>query len=97
MTTTIQGSRSVDEALAKEMSGRDKLAALLEVRFGGVAAWARLHGWHREHVHFVLSGARVGEDVRAALARDLKVSREEIDWTIESGRTALGLPPAEEK
>lgn len=74
----------LQDAIAERLGPVESIKGYLTIRYGSVAAWARRQGWYAEHVYMTLSGERPGEEVRTELARELGISREDVDAALES-------------
>lgn len=84
----------VDRRLATELSGADKLSALLRARGYSLASYARARGFWPEQVKMALYGMRPYPEVRDALAADLDIPRDEIDRLIDEGQAERARIPA---
>lgn len=73
----------IDERLANELSGREKLAALLRARGYTYQRYAKERGFWPEQVKMTIYGTRPYAEIRDALAEDLEIPRTEIDRLIE--------------
>lgn len=80
-----RGNVASISARLSEISELDQLKALINARFGSIAAWSRSHGWAPEHVHMTFAGGRPGSNVREALVEDFGLTREAIDRAIDDG------------
>jgi hypothetical protein len=70
---------AVDVRLASELTGSQKLMALMRARNGSVASWAISHGKNPSEASFMLNGHRLCADLRDMAADDFALSREEVD------------------
>jgi hypothetical protein len=73
----------IDRLLAAEMSGRDKLAALLKARGFTLTAFARRISRWPEEVRMTIGGDRPYPEIRDALAEELGLPRAEVDQLID--------------
>jgi hypothetical protein len=74
---------AVDQLIAEELQGSEKLRALLIARYGTIQKYAQGRGFYPEQVHQTLSNARPYPEVRDALALDLGLPRPEIDQLLD--------------
>lgn len=74
----------IDQLLAQEMSGPDKITALLKARGYSLSGFARLIRHWPEEVRMTVRGLRPYPEIREAIAAKLGISREEIDRLIDS-------------
>lgn len=82
----------VDRRLATELSGADKLAALLRARGYSLAGYARARGFWPEQIKMALYGTRPYPEVRDALADDLELPRDEVDRLIDGQAERARIP-----
>jgi hypothetical protein len=83
--------KNVDQRMATELSGPDKLRALLSARAGSVSRWAVNQSFIPEQVFMCLSGKRPYPEIRDLIAKDLGLVRKEVDELIEaSAATTVG-------
>lgn len=73
----------IDRRLAKELTGRAKLRALIAARYGTMQKFAQVRGLYPQQVTMTLKGDRAYPEVRDALADDLDLPRSEIDRLID--------------
>lgn len=82
----------IDKRLARDLSGPDKLRALLRARYRTMQRFAQAHGLYPQQVTMTLDGDRAYPEVRDALAKDLDLPRAEIDWLIDGDRERARTP-----
>jgi len=92
LVMTKSNALVADRRLAAELSGSDKIAALLRARGWTLASYARSRGWWPEQVKMALSGARPYPEIREALAQDLDLPRAEIDRLIDGDADRSRIP-----
>src|SRR5690606_30369880 len=73
----------IDQLLAAEMSGSDKLTAALKARGFTLSGFARHIGHWPEEVRMTVRGIRTYPVIRDAIATELGISREEVDALID--------------
>jgi hypothetical protein len=73
----------IDRLLAAEMTGPDKIAALLKARGFTLTGFARHISRWPEEVRMTVGGARPYPEIRDAMASELGLTREEIDELID--------------
>jgi lambda repressor-like predicted transcriptional regulator len=79
---------TVDERLARDLSGPAKVAALLKAHGYTYQRFAREHGFWPTQVKLCVYGERPYPAVREVLARVLDLPREEIDQLLVTPRGA---------
>jgi lambda repressor-like predicted transcriptional regulator len=79
----MRPDNTLDRQMVQQLSGRDKLYALLRARGFTMASYARLRGFWPEQVKLTLYGRRPYPEVRSALAADLGLSRDLVDLAID--------------
>ena len=75
----------IDRLLASELSGSDKIYALLRARGYTYASFAREHGFWPEQVKLAVYGDRPYPQIRDAIAKTLGLDRAEIDRLLDDG------------
>lgn len=81
----------IDRLLATELSGREKVKALLKARGFTFQGYAQHRGLWPEQVKATVYGQRPYPEVRELLAQDLGISREEIDRLLD-GEAVVASP-----
>lgn len=74
---------AIDQMLVEEMTGQEKLKALLKARGFTYQGYAQHRGLWPEQVKHTVYGARPYPEIRDALAEDLGIPRDEIDRLID--------------
>lgn len=82
----------IDKRLARDLSGPDKLRALLKTRYRTIQRFAQAHGLYPQQVTMTLDGDRAYPEVRDALAEDLDLPRAEIDRLIDGDAERSRIP-----
>lgn len=75
----------VDKRLADELSGREKLKALITARFGTLQAFAGEHGMWPIRLSKELSGDRRDPEIRAQMAAALDLPVAEVNLLLDEG------------
>lgn len=82
----------IDRRLSSELSGSEKIAALLKARGFTFASFARERGFWPEQVKFAVYGTRRYPEIRDALAAALDLPRAEIDRLIDGDQSPAAIP-----
>src|SRR4051812_27922065 len=72
----------IDRRVIDGMRGRDKLALLMTQQSGSIARWAIARGINPPEIHHTLRGYREYPQHRDLMARDLGLTREQVDQLI---------------
>jgi len=75
---------TIDQLLASEMSGPDKITALLKARGFTLSGFAREIRYWPEEVRMTVRGLRPYPEIRVAVAAALGLDREEVDRLIDA-------------
>lgn len=81
-------SAVIDQKLADELSGGEKLKILLKKKAGSLADWARGEGVNPAEIHQTLSGYREYPEHRERIARALDLDRSTVDRMLGTDRAA---------
>lgn len=76
----------IDQHLARDLSGADKVRALMAAKGGSVSRWAVNHGLIPEQVFMTLSARRPYPEIRAMIAADLELTIDEVDRLLGDGK-----------
>lgn len=82
----------IDKRLARDLSGPDKLRALLRARYRTMQRFAQAHGLYPQQVGMTLDGDRAYPEIRDALAAALDLPRAEIDQLIDGDAERSRIP-----
>ena len=82
----------IDRRLARDLTGPDKLRALIKARYKTIQRFAQSYGLYPQQVGMTLDGDRRYPTVRDALSTALGVPREEVDLLIEGQRERARIP-----
>jgi lambda repressor-like predicted transcriptional regulator len=82
----IGGARTIDDRLARELSGSAKIAALLKAHGYTYQRLAQEHGFWPAQVKLCIYGNRAYPAVRNILAQVLDLPRAEIDSLLDVAR-----------
>ncbi len=83
----MTGNNTIDRRMAEELSGTDKLRAMLTARHGSVGRWAVRNGFLPEELYMTLNGVRPYPKIRDRLAEDIGIDRAEVDALIGAARS----------
>ena len=82
----------IDRRLARDLTGPDKLRALIKARYRTIQRFAQAHGLYPQQGGMTLDGDRTYPEVSDALSTALGVPREEVDLLIEGQRERARIP-----
>lgn len=82
----------IDHRLARDLTGPDKLRALIKARYRTIQRFAQAHSLYPQQVTMTLDGDRAYPEVRGALAAALDLPRAEIDQLIDGGAKRSRIP-----
>lgn len=73
----------IDRRILSTLSGSDRMKALLADAGHSLTSFARKHNLWVQEVSRCIAGKRNLDEIRSALARELNLSRDEVDSIID--------------